>query len=281
MKDVKDVIVLGQKDVFKILKRATVAIGILNDNDPKHPFEIFGSGFCIDSSGIIVTCRHVFDSFLSKPVHQQIQEMDLEEHNKGKEIKTTGPLSSFETIRPFAIFYITDHPSQKLIAIPNPVDFIMARTDKDITLMRLVKHKFFLNGYPFLEVEDYSNLHEGDDVGLCGFPLGTLMQHSLGTLTSSFSKGMISSIIPAPNVPIEYLDGFQLDITATNGNSGGPVFMLDNGKVIGALMSGPVNSQGQVISGFAKAISIYSIINDIPEIKNISVNGFINENFKK
>ena len=52
------------------------------------------------------------------------------------------------------------------------------------------------------------------------------LHDQIGTVTSSFTKGMISSIIPAHGVAREHVRGFQLDLTATNGNSGGPVFSL-------------------------------------------------------
>ena len=75
------------------------------------------------------------------------------------------------------------------------------------------------------------------------FPLGSVLQEQLGTITSSFTKGMISSIIRAQGIAREHLRGFQLDLTATNGNSDGPVFCLATGHVFGALQSGPLHPQ--------------------------------------
>ena len=76
------------------------------------------------------------------------------------------------------------------------------------------------------------------EIGTCGFPLGNVLQEQIGTVTSSFTKGTISSIILAANVARDHLQGFQLDLTATNGNSGGAVFSLATGKVLGVLQGG-------------------------------------------
>jgi len=76
--------------------------------------------------------------------------------------------------------------------------------------------------------------------GRVGF-VGRVRDDQLGTVTSSFTKGMISSIIPAQGVSLQHLRGFQLDLTAANGNSGGPVFSLQTGKVFGVLQGGAVH----------------------------------------
>jgi len=130
-------------------------------------------------------------------------------------------------------------------------------------------------GFPYLEIEEYSNISEGDEVGICGFPLGNYLYRQLGTVTSSFSKGIVSSIIPNPNVSLKYLRGFQLNISATNGNSGGPVFSLSSGKVFGVLSSAPVNISGNAVQGIIKAEAIYNILrpNFIEDLKKGQIFG--------
>jgi S1-C subfamily serine protease len=87
------------------------------------------------------------------------------------------------------------------------------------------------------------------------------MHDQLGTVTSSFTKGMISSTIPAPGVAREHLKGFQLDLTATNGNSGGPVFSLKGGGVFGVLASGAIHpTTGYVVQDLTKAEPIYPVL---------------------
>jgi S1-C subfamily serine protease len=98
------------------------------------------------------------------------------------------------------------------------------------------------------------------EVATCGFPLGEALYDQIGTVTSSFTKGMISSIIPAQGVPREHVRGFQLDLTATNGNSGGPVFSLATGRVFGVLQRGAVHPQtGHIVQGLTKAEPVYPV----------------------
>jgi S1-C subfamily serine protease len=133
----------------------------------------------------------------------------------------------------------------------------------DLCAMRLSEHPAYPDGYPTLPIGEYGELHEGMEIATCGFPLGEVMQDQFGTVTSSFTKGMISSIIPAQGVSLQHLRGFQLDLTATNGNSGGPVFSLHIGKVFGVLQGGAVHpATGHVIQGLTKAEPLYPLFAD-------------------
>jgi S1-C subfamily serine protease len=68
-----------------------------------------------------------------------------------------------------------------------------------------------------------------------------------------------SSVIPAHGVPLPYLKGFQLDLAATCGNSGGPVFRYDSGKVFGTLERGVVGRDGKLIQGLCVAAPVYPV----------------------
>jgi hypothetical protein len=71
---------------------------------------------------------------------------------------------------------------------------------------------------------------------------------------------MISSIIPAPGIAREHVRGFQLDLTATNGNSGGPVFSLATGRVFGVLQGGVIHPKSShIVQGLTKAEPIYPL----------------------
>lgn len=236
------------------VKKATVALAYLNALGSNQPFTIIGSGFCIDPSGIVVTCRHVLEGFMAKPIAQQIAEASVPSTPGG-----LIPVSPGQAVRPHAVFYDTDRSSEHIVAIPVPMQNASARTDKDLAALQLVPHTTFQDGYPFLEIEDYRELHEGDEIGLCGFPLGHYLFEQLGTVTSSFTKGILSSIIPGPNVSLELLRGFQLNVTATNGNSGGPVFSLTSGKVFGVLTLCVSHPNGGIVHGLVKAEPVYPV----------------------
>ena len=258
------------KNIYNKVKKATVAIAAINKEEAKEPFTIIGSGFCIDSEGIIITCRHVIEAMMAKTVSQQLEKKSPKKLDSKIHI-----LEPVKVITPYAIFYDTVSHKNELLAFPIQVKHMVAKIDSDIAGLSLWPHLSMQKGFPCLEIEEYSNISEGDEVGICGFPLGNYLYRQLGTVTSSFSKGIISSIIPNPNVPLKHLTGLQLNITATNGNSGGPVFLLSSGKVFGVLSCAPVNSSGNIVHGIVKAEPIYNILrpNFIEDLKKGQIFG--------
>jgi S1-C subfamily serine protease len=117
-------------------------------------------------------------------------------------------------------------------------------------------------GYPALEVDDYEEIHEGLEVGTCGFPLGNYLQRQIGAVTSSFTFGRISTISPFEGVEKARAKMFQLDITATHGNSGGPVFSQSSQKIIGVLQGGILHSSGDVQPGLVRCEPVYGFLAD-------------------
>ncbi|MBU1897093.1 trypsin-like peptidase domain-containing protein [Myxococcota bacterium] len=69
----------------------------------------------------------------------------------------------------------------------------------------------------------------GDEVGLLSFPLSSQIGAEV-----SFSKGIVNSI----RHPQEGLNVLQIDAGAAPGSSGGPIFRLSDGVVVGVLSSG-------------------------------------------
>lgn len=239
---------------FNSIKAATVALALMQPSSENVPFTILGSGFCVDSSGLIVTCQHVISAFTKKSILEQIAHIPPDERNK--------KLHSFEVevLKPFALFYTAGRTSTEILAIPVQVDQIMARLDYDFGLVRILKHAFFKNGYPTVEISPYSDLFEGIEIGTYGFPLGNYLHKQMGSVTSSLTCGRISSIIPAPSVEQSQIRGFQLDLTATYGNSGGPVFSLESKKVFGILQGGPKDPTGKIVAGLARAEPVWPLL---------------------
>ncbi|MFB3886610.1 MAG: serine protease [Thermodesulfobacteriota bacterium] len=249
---------MDERQLYKRIKAATVAFASMVQSG-KTPFTIIGSGFCVDPSGIVVTCEHVLSAFMSKTIHEQIAELPPNVH--GDKIRKTRP---FSVLHPFVLFYQTEESKQQLFVAASGVDITIALTDYDVAVVRVPAHPRFANGYPAIEIEDYESIQEGDEIGTCGFPLGNYLYNQLGTVTSSFTKGIISSIIPAPGSRKDLLKGFQLNLTATFGSSGGPVFSLTTGKVLGILQRGVVDANEQIIQGLVKAEPVYPIFrNDL------------------
>ena len=237
--------------IYDAVKKATVAIvASISGSIPNRPFTIFGSGFCIHSEGVVITCEHVFKAFVDPESYQCI--MQAIGRNEGQPV-------SVKSIVPHAMFYSGVHGTEirmDAVSIATGV----AMKDFDLAALKLHRHPAFPKGYPTLPIADYDELHEMMEVATCGFPLGESLHDQIGTVTSSFTKGMISSIIPAPGIAREHVRGFQLDLTATNGNSGGPVFSLATGRVFGVLQSGVMHpGNSQIVQGLTKAEPIYPL----------------------
>lgn len=257
--------------VFKSVKSATVALAVMTERDDGScPFNIVGSGFCVDPLGIIVTCRHVLSAFMREPLEEQIEKFESIESEK--KIKS-GKLSIRSV--PHVLFYRTDLKliPDNLVVFPIQVCICIAKTNFDVALIRVTPHAGFPRGFPFLEIEDYGNICEGNEIATCGFPLGNYLYEQLGTVTSSFTKGIISSIIPGPNVSQKHLKGFQLNLAATGGNSGGPVFSLTTGKVFGVLQRGVVDRGGKIVPNLTKAEPVYPVFeyNSLEEMKKMEI----------
>lgn len=263
---------MKRTNVFQKVKRATVAIAMVQKEivnmQLEVPYEIIGSGFCIDPGGIVVTCRHVIGGFMSRSIEDQIAEAKARSSGSQKEII---PVSPGKVFVPFALFYDTATSKGQILVTASGGGNTIILEDYDIAVMYLGPHPRMKAGYPFLKVEDYNNIQEGNDIGVCGFPLGNYLYEQLGTVTSSFTRGILSSIIPSPDVPQEHLRGFQLDVTATHGNSGGPVFSINSGRVFGILSSGPTYESGKPLPGIVKAEPVYPALEEkvIGRVKRI------------
>lgn len=246
--------------MFESVKKATVALvhwhtESLEQDDRKPPYTIVGSGFCIHPRGMIVTCEHVLSAFMEKPVHQQIAETP--EGDRGQEVRR---MQEIRVVVPYVLFFNASASGEELIVVAAPADIVMAKTDYDLGMVRVHPHEAFPDGFPSLEVESYDQVQEGMEIATCGFPLGNLLGQQIGTMGSSFTKGIVSSIIPSSGVSEKYLKGFQLNLTATHGNSGGPVFSLRSGKVFGVLQRGVEGYEGQFLQGITKAEPIYPVL---------------------
>jgi hypothetical protein len=240
------------------VKRATVALVLLKNSETGAPFTIVGSGFCIHSQGIVVTCCHVLSSFMKEPLEQTLSRTKKGEWDEPTRFE-------IETVTPYVLFFVP-HSKEELMGILVRPTMAMARTTHDIGMLRLQPHTGFPRGFPFVEVAAYTDVKEGAEAGACGFPLGNYLQEQIGTVSSSFTKGIVSSIIPVAGVVLDYLKGFQLNLFATHGSSGGPVFLYDSGKIFGAVESEVIGRDGKPVQGLTKAAPIY------PALENDSVN---------
>jgi S1-C subfamily serine protease len=228
--------------IYEAVKRSTVAIALYTEKDLQNPYTIIGSGFCIHPRGIIVTSRHVIDAFLNKPFHKQPIEPSGDPGNKKLW------LENLKAQVPYAIFFDVNSSAEEISVALARFDYVIAKVNYDLAVARVHPHIAYPDGFPSLQIESYKAVHEGMEIATCGFPLGNFLEDNIGTMTSSFTKGILSSVVPSSNVPKNLLRGFQLDLTATHGNSGGPVFSIRSGKVLGVLQGGIKSTQGLTIA---------------------------------
>jgi S1-C subfamily serine protease len=246
------------KEFLDRVKSATVAVAVLHEDirpipEGAQPFTILGSGFCLHSMGVIATCTHVIEAFMEKSIKENID--SIPEEDKSENIQR---IPDTRSLVPHALFYSTRPVQQTVHVVVSRVDVSIAKTNMDIGLLRLHPHAAYPQGYPIIDLEDIEEIHEGMEIATCGFPMGNMLFNQLGTVTSSFSRGIISSIIPAAGVDREHLKGYQLDLRATHGNSGGPVFSWASGRVIGILQGGVNDEYGNHL--FSRAESVYRLL---------------------
>lgn len=237
---------MNPRDIYDSVKKATVAVMTRREHSGAgHPFKIIGSGFCVHPAGIVITANHVFQSFVKDQHHKSV----LERVGEGVMVPT--PLTVFGFL-----FYGGAEGSKVYMheAVPSEVGIV---NDFDIAVFKLRDHPEFPQEFPSLEIADYADLHEMMPVATCGYPFGDFLWKQGGSVTSSFTAGMMSAILPAQGIAREYLAGFQLDLLSAPGNSGGPIFDSATGRVFGVLQGGPVDPKGNPILGITTAAPVY------------------------
>lgn len=104
-------------------------------------------------------------------------------------------------------------------------EFIDGDKEADIAILKLAG-----NNFPYALIAQYGDRVElGESVGLLGYPLG----EDLGNRVT-YTAGVISSF----RQQTDGISLYQIDANAYNGNSGGPLFRLRDGRIIGILMGG-------------------------------------------
>lgn len=123
------------------------------------------------------------------------------------------------------------------------VGIITADTNPNTVLARVIKRDQKLdiallkipNELIPAELGDSSSVTVGDEIIILGFPFGNNLW---GMFTPAIHQGIISNIIHLTDQQTKKTTKrFQLDVMANKGNSGGPLALNKNGKVIGILTS--------------------------------------------
>ncbi len=91
---------------------------------------------------------------------------------------------------------------------------------------------------------------EGDEIGVCGFPLGDALigAHPAPYFSPSFSSGIVSASLSNPDADPYSRTFFRMDMMINPGNSGGRVFDLETGAAVGVAVDTTYDPR-QVIKG--------------------------------
>jgi len=227
-------------EILKQIKPAVVGIGLLAE--PADPFSLVvqGTGFVIDPSGWVMTNKHVAELLIQErggrvgvrnSIARAVFFLEREEpkviegHRIDREYgAVTCPI--VEVAAPPGEF----RPQMDYRDEP---DLAICRVDIS-GLQRAIKRPIL-----GLTLGDSSTVQEGEEVGVCGFPLGLILPRGdeLHQLTPIAQKGIISAILPYAGIGNPH--AFQLDIHVNPGSSGSPVFRVDSGEVIGIVFAAP------------------------------------------
>ncbi len=185
---------------------------------------IHGTGFLIDSTGVLATCRHVI--------------IDTVETKWAIADAKSGTIIERDT------FAVTD-TSRILIRMPGHdnsfrAHLIAERQDRDVALLQLDitsdSSRVFNN---VLRMGRTHQLKEGLEMGCTGFDLAQTVADSSGITRyiRTTHKGIVSSVIEGGPLTSTFMDRFQLDMLVNSGASGGPVYRATDGVVLGIVQS--------------------------------------------
>jgi len=196
------------------------------EGPPAFP-PVFGTGFFVDRSRIVATNRHVAE---------ELDRLPLDPRNRrrgGVGIIFVGPMPHDGNRLRLGTLFL-DVESVHSLAAFETAALWYGPVLPDIAFVRLRVREV-----PWLPLVTDLNVHRaGVPVATAGFPLGTdvmLVHGGVTQLTPLLRHGIISSVFPfqAP-VPC----GFTIDVMQQRGSSGSPIFLPENGRVVGILHAG-------------------------------------------
>ena len=230
--------ILGQ------VKPAVVGIGLLSD--PADPFSLViqGTGFVVDSSGWIMTNKHVANLLLQERdgrvgVRNAIARAAFFLWRSEPKILAGHTIEREYGVLTCPITEIATPPGDLPANIDYEQEPDLAVCKADVSpIQRAIKQAL-----PSLTLGDSSTVREGEEVGVCGFPLGLRLPRGkeLHQLTPIAQKGIVSAILPYAGIGNPH--AFQLDIHVNPGSSGSPLFRAENGEVVGIVFAAPMRPE--------------------------------------
>lgn len=208
-----------------------------------------GSGFMINIYGNILTCAHVVDSSENNS-GKYVQELLAENYVSLRGLVDTN--ITFDVIT-FDVTVDTVIPALDLAILTANLEKPYYKTTEQLPIARPVFRGF----------SDSDSVWEGQEVFTCAY-----IKDEFTTPKPIIAKGVVSTIrnkLYDPRMKNK-VDILQLDLNISKGNSGAPVFLPDNGRVIGIIDWGIFgNSKRQ--TGYAVALSTNQIVDKLKELE--------------
>jgi S1-C subfamily serine protease len=244
---------LSFHEVLPQIKPAVVGIGLLAD--PADPLSVViqgtgfvvdpqGTGFVVDPRGLVMTNKHVAELLVQERdgkigVRNAIARAVFFLERTEPRVVAGHTLERQRGAAPCPITAVSAPPG----VLPTTIDYSQ---EPDLAVCQVdisgLGH-FTANPLPSLTLADSSTVHEGEEVGVCGFPLGLRLPRGteLHQLTPIAQKGIVAAILPWAGVSNPH--AFQLDIALNPGSSGSPVFRAGTGEVIGIVFATPLRPE--------------------------------------
>jgi len=209
-----------------------------------------GSGFMINTLGNMLTCAHVVDS---------------SKGNSGKYVDTllaenyvTLEIDSNNSVNDVISYHVT-------------VDTVIPTLDLAILTVDLKKPYFrkpensnlYVTRPLFMGFSNSDAIWEGQEVFTCAY-----IKDEFSIPKPIIAKGIVSTIRNKCYDPRmdNKVDIVQLDMNISKGNSGAPLFLPDNGRIVGIIDWG-IFRDSKWQTGYAVAISTNQIVDKLRELK--------------
>jgi S1-C subfamily serine protease len=232
------------QEVLQRVKPGVVGIGLLADPNDPLSVVIRGTGFIVDASGLVMTNKHVSELLMGNRegkvgVRNAIARAVIFGERTEPRAVAGHKFERQWGAAPCPIIEVASPPG----ILPDDIDY---SHEPDLAVCRMdisVLKNFNREPLKTLTLGDSSKVREGDEVGICGFPLGLRLPKGaeLHQFTPIAQKGIIAAILPWPGVPNPH--AFQLDINVNPGSSGSPVFNIETGEVIGIVFAARVHPE--------------------------------------
>lgn len=220
---------VDRREAFANVKSAVVALALGHPEEAdnigftKTPasgmFEIVGTGFMVDGDGFVATAAHVVEVMA-----QKIQ--IAKENNKRPPdplivVNERGFLDQRDGL--WTVRYSTAYVQAMHTYRPADVAIVYVGKGNAPDALRPV------------EISE-DPCEEGDAVAACGYPHG-LRLHNSGVASATFASGIVSGVLPTRDSPVMQRGLIQFDAMVLGGTSGGPLFDIHSGKVVGIVVS--------------------------------------------